>query len=104
MNNTTVGINDFVRRQIKGTGKTYSSLSYGEIAEYAEKELNRENFKEGYRDGVIIVKVEKKLVSKFHCPFTKIVSNTKLKAIVTKRQPIEENYVQIRALNGNLLD
>ena len=29
----TVGVNDFVRRQIKGTGKTYSSLSYQEIAE-----------------------------------------------------------------------
>ena len=36
MDNTTVGINDFVRRQIKGSGKTHSTLSYQEIAEYAE--------------------------------------------------------------------
>ena len=102
--NKTVGVNDFVRRQIKGTGKTYSSLPYKEIAKYAETELNNGNFKQGYRDGVIIVKVKKELVSKFHCPFTKIVSNTKLKATVTKRQPVEENYIQIRALNGNPLD
>ena len=102
--NKTVGVNDFVRRQIKGTGKTYSSLSYKEIAKYAETEFNNGNFKQGYRDGVIIVKVKKELVSKFHCPFTKIVSNTKLKATVTKRQPVEENYIQIRALNGDPLD
>ena len=44
------------------------------------------------------------MVEKFHCPFTKIVSNTKLKATVTKRQPVEENYIQIRALNGEPLD
>ena len=100
----TVGVNDFVRRQYKGTGKTYSDLSYQEIAEYAELELNNNHFKEGYRDGVVIIKVKKDLVSKFHCPFTKIMSNTKLKAVVTKRQPVEENYIQIRALNGDPLD
>ena len=104
MNNITVGVNDFVRRQVKGTGKTYSSMSYQEISEYAENELNGNNFEEGYRDGVVIIKVKKGLVEKFHCPFTKIVSNTKLKAVVTKRQPVEENYIQIRALNGNPLD
>ena len=100
----TVGINDFVRRQVKGTGKTYSSLSYQEIAEYAQAELNNKNFEKGYRDGVIIIKVKFDLIQKFHCPFTKIVSNTKLKAIVTKRQPAEENYIQLRALNGDPLD
>jgi len=104
MERITVGVNDFVRRQVKGTGKTYSSLSYQEIADYAEAQLNNNNFENGYRDGVVVIKVEKKLINKFHCPFTKIVSNTKLKAIVTKRQPVEENYIQIRALNGEPLD
>ena len=103
MNNITVGVNDFVRRQVKGTGKTYSSMSYQEISKYAESELNGNNFEQGYRDGVVIVKVKKELVKKFHCPFTKIVSNTKLKAVVAKRQSIEESYIQIRALNGNPL-
>ena len=74
MKHQTVGINDFVRRQLKGTGKTYSSLSFQEIAEYAENQLNSNHFEEVYRDGVIVVKVDKSLASKFHCPFTKIVS------------------------------
>ena len=100
----TVGINDFVRRQVKGTGKTYSSLSFKEIADYAQEELNNKNFEPGYRDGVVIVKVRPEMVKKFYCPFTKIVSNTKLKAVVTKRQPVEENYIQLRALNGEPLD
>jgi len=104
MNKFTVGVNDFVRRQTKGNGKTYSSMTYQEIAEYAENEFNGNNYEEGYRKGVVVIKVKKELVNKFHCPFTKIVSNTKLKAIVTKRQPIEENYIQIRALNGDPLD
>ena len=104
MEHITVGINDFVRRQVKGTGKTYSSLSYQKITDYAEKQLNNNNFEEGYRDGVIIIKVEDSMVDKFHCPFTKILSNTKLKAVVTKREPIEESYIQLRALNGSPLD
>ena len=37
----TVGINQFVRRQIKGSGKTYSNnLSFEEIADHAEKQLS----------------------------------------------------------------
>ncbi len=34
-----VAVNDFVRRQIKGSGKTYSvDFSFEEIAKYAESE------------------------------------------------------------------
>ena len=62
----TVGINDFVRRQVKGTGKTYSSLSFKEIADYAQEELNNKNFEPGYRDGVILVKVKTEMVKKFY--------------------------------------
>ena len=65
MERITVGVNDFVRRQIKGTGKTYSSLSYQEIADYAEGQLNNNSFENGYRDGVVVIKVEKKLNLKF---------------------------------------
>ena len=69
MKRVTVGVNDFVRRQIKGSGKTYSSLSYQEIAGYAENEINNKNFEKGYRDGVVVIKLKKELVDKFHCPF-----------------------------------
>jgi len=104
MKHVTVGINDFVRRQVKGSGKTYSSLSYQDITKYAEDAINGNNYEKGYRDGVVVIKIDKKKLDKFHCPFTKITSNTKLKAIVTKRQPVEESYVQLRALNGVSLD
>ena len=40
-----VGVNKFVRRQVKGSGKTYSlSLSFEEIAKYAEKQLAKKEF------------------------------------------------------------
>ena len=53
----TVGVSKFVRRQKKGSGKTFSSLSFNKLAEYAEKELNNNNFKQGYRDGATNVKM-----------------------------------------------
>ena len=40
-----VGVNDFVRRQIEGSGKTYSkSLTFEEIAKHAEKQMIRNAF------------------------------------------------------------
>ena len=71
MEHVTVGVNDFVRRQIKGTGKTYSSLTYSDIAKYAEDEMNKNNFKEGYRDGVILIPVDKKYIRNFQNIYSK---------------------------------
>ena len=52
-----VAVNEFVRRQVKGSGKTYSdSLSFEEITEDAERQMDGGNFIEGYRNGVRIVK------------------------------------------------
>lgn len=98
--NYTVGVSDFVTRQVKNTGKTYSSLSFKEIASYAEKKLNEDNFRDGYRDGVVIVNVESHLIDKFICPFIKINDSTKLKAEVSKRRDNEESYIRIKAKNG----
>ena len=40
-----VAVNEFVRRQVKGSGKTYSdSLSFEEITEDAERQMNGGNF------------------------------------------------------------
>ena len=51
-----VAVNDFVRRQIKGSGKTYSPhLSFEEVAEYVAERFKNGHFREGYRDGVVIV-------------------------------------------------
>ena len=100
-----VAVNDFVRRQIKGSGKTYSkSLSFEKIAIDAELQMIKGHFKEGYRDGVRIVIGSETLLNKFVCPFVKIDSSTELKSKVVSRQKGEESYIQIRAKAGIPVD
>ncbi len=99
-----VAVNDFVRRQIKGSGKTYSeSLSFDEIAMDAEHQMAIDEFEEGYRDGVRIVTASKKNIKKFYSPYVKIDSNTQLISQVVKRQDNEESYIQTRAKSGEPL-
>ena len=96
-----VEVNDFVKRQIKGSGKTYSPfLSFDEIAKHAEERMSEGFFQNGYRDGVRIVVADEKMTDLFVCPFVKIDENTQLKAERIFRQAGEEPYIQIRALNG----
>jgi len=99
-----VGVNDFVKRQQKNTGKTYSTLSFEEISSHASQQLKKNNFKNGYRDGVIIVNVDQTLVHKFICPFVKINNKTILQAEIAKRRPDEEHYIRIKAKNGKELE
>ena len=100
----SVSVNDFVYRQTKGSSKTYTEgLTFKDIAEYAKEQLACENFKQGYRDGVVIIQVDQKLTHHFICPFVKITNETKLSAIMVQRRPEETPYIQIRALNGKLL-
>ena len=97
----SVSVNEFVQRQIKGSGKTYAEgLSFEKIAQHAHEQLTTGNYKPGYRDGVVLVHVAKHLISHFTCPFVRITEETKLKATVVKRKPEEETYIQMRALNG----
>ena len=100
----SIGVNSFVKRQTKKSGKTYSkTLSFDEIAEHASDQLKKGYFKKGYRDGVILVKVAKKLLNDFVCPIIKINQKTKLTAEYVKRRENEEPYIRIRALNGKPL-
>ncbi len=100
----SVSVNKFVKRQIKGSGKTYAEgLSFEKIAQHAQEQLTNGNYKPGYREGVILVQVNKNLISDFSCPFVKITEETKLKATVVRRRPQEEPYIQMRALNGTPL-
>ena len=97
----TVSVNNFVRRQKKKSGKTYStSLSFEDIAYHAQKQMLNGKFKEGYREGVRIVRVSKTLANKFICPFVKIDENTGLKASLAKREDGEEPYIKITVTNG----
>ena len=99
-----VAINEFVERQIKGSGKTYADgLTFEEIVSHAQEQLSNGHYTEGYRDGVILVQIDKKIIHHFICPLVKITEETKLKATVVKRRPKEEPYIQMRALNGSPL-
>ena len=99
-----VSVNDFVRRQIKESGKTYATgLTFEEISSHAEEQLIKGHYNEGYRNGVILVQASPELSHHFICPFTKITEKTILKAKMVRRRPEEEPYIQMRALNGTPL-
>ena len=99
-----VAVNDFVLRQKKGSGKTYfDELSFDDIAKDAQKQMQLGYFKEGYRDGVIIVEGSNSLIRNFICPFVKIDKNTTFISRMVQRQPEEDYYIQTRAANGTPL-
>ena len=99
-----VGVNNFVKRQIKGSGKTYAyNLTFEEIALDAQNQMSKGEFKEGYREGVRIVKANRSNIKSFYCPFVKIDENTQLKSKVVSRQSGEQPYIQTRAISGTPL-
>ena len=84
-NKETVSVNDFVLRQCKDSGKSYViDLSFEEIAQHAKCQLESEIFKKGYRDGVVIVQIDQKLIHHFICPFVKITNEIKLNATLVR--------------------
>ena len=99
-----VAVNEFVRRQTAGSGKTYSPhLTFEQIAAHASEQLDKGYFSQGYRDGVIIVNADPDYAQQFKCPFVKINKDTNLKAELVRRRENEEPYIQVRALNGDPL-
>lgn len=99
----SVGVSDFVKRQQPNSGKTYSLLSFEKIAKYAELQLNNNQYKPGYRDGVILIDMDKDETDKFICPYVRINKDTALSAEVSKRRPDENHYIRIKASNGKNL-
>ena len=100
-----VAVNTFVKRQKKGSGKTYSNiLTFSEVALDAQAQMAKKCFEDGYRDGVRIVQASKKNLKHFHCPFVKINNNTQLISKVVRRQDNEESYIQTRATTGKQLE
>lgn len=99
-----VAVNDFVRRQVAGSGKTYAiGLSFEEVAQHAEKQLLNDQFRVGYRDGVVLVNVARELVPRFISPWVRIDESTELNAQVVVRRDGEEPYIRIRARSGQAL-
>ena len=99
----SVGVSEFVKRQQPNSGKTYALLSFNEIAKYAELKLKKNQYRHGYRDGVILIDVDSDKVNQFICPYVKIDKDTVLNAEVTKRRPNEKHYIRIKAKNGENL-
>ena len=102
--NCNVTVNEFALRQTKDSGKTYSDLSFNHIAQYAESQLIKGLYSQGYRKGVLLVHVENDMKQHFFCPFVKIDSETKLNASSVKRRDDERPYIQIRAQSGTLCE
>ena len=104
MMNERVAVNEFVRRQTKESGKSFSSqLSFEDIALHAEVQMSAGHFKEGYREGVRIVAAAADITKQFTCPFVKIDAATELSAKYVQRRPDEIFYIQVRAKTGTLL-
>jgi len=99
-----VAVNDFVHRQVQGSGKTYSkTLSFDFIASHAETQMKKGCFTEGYRDGVRIVHAHQSIVNEFICPFVKVDKHTRLISRLVNRRPEEKPYIQTRAITGTPL-
>jgi hypothetical protein len=104
MDNQTVAVNEFVRRQIKGSGKSYSvKYSFEDIAEHALEQLNAGRYTDGYRDGVVIVQADPNFARHFVCPLVRISENIDLSAKYIARREGEEPVIQIRAAEGDPL-
>jgi len=99
-----VAINEFVRRQVPGSGKSYApSLSFEEIARHAQEQMDKGRYKTGPREGIRIVEGTPAFARHFIAPFVKITQKTMLKAEWVRRRESEEPYIRIRALNGTPL-
>ena len=97
----SVSVNEFVKRQVKGSGKTYAEdLTFEGITSHAQEQLTKGCYTAGYRDGVLLVNVDNDLIHHFICPFVKIAEKTNLKAKLVRRRPEEQPYIQLRALDG----
>ena len=97
-----VAVNDFVRRQVKNSGKTYAkTLSFDQIANHASTQMQNKMYKDGYRDGVRIVFADDSIKNDFICPFVKLNNNIKLTSNLVCRRDGEESYIQVRAINGS---
>ena len=100
----SVAVNDFVRRQTKDSGKTYTiGLAHKEIANYAQDQLTNGNYKAGYRDGVILVQVAEELIYHFICPFVRVTEKIKLKTEKNTAPRIGLNQCWLAGIFGYLL-
>ena len=96
-----IAVNEFVHRQVEGSGKSYAvDWTFKEIAQHAEEQYEYRNYRPGYRDGVLLVAVADEYIHKFKCPYVKLKESTALSARLVRRRADEEPHIQVRALDG----
>jgi hypothetical protein len=96
-----VGVNEFVRRQVKGSGKTYSKTkSFEAIAEHAQTQMESGHYSKGYRDGIRIVHCDISFIGEFYCPIIKLDENSELVSKLVRRRPEEDLHIQTRVVKG----
>lgn len=99
-----VAVNKFVKRQKRGSGRTFSdNISFEEVAAYARKTMNNGHYKNAYRKGVRIVKCDKVFSKNFNCPIVKLTTATEIIVKRIRRKYNEEPYLSVFALNGKPL-
>mgnify|MGYP001249053429 CR=1 FL=1 len=54
MSNKLVSINEFIKRQTKNSGKTYTTLSFKDLAEYAEKLSMEDQVVRACRENLVV--------------------------------------------------
>ena len=98
-----VAVNEFVKRQVEGSGKTYArSMSFDYIAKHSGEQMLNKCFSEGYRDGVRIVHADRSVINDFVCPYVELDENTQLVSKLVRRSVREDFYIQTRAVNGKV--
>ena len=107
MMNERVAVNEFVRRQTKESGKSFSNqLSFEDIALHAEVQMSAGHFKEGYREGVRIVAAAadnspvplSKLMQQQNCP-QNMSSADLMKNFISKCGQKRAHYFLLEKLN-----
>ena len=102
--NMKVAVNEFARRQVEGSGKTYSNtISFEKIAEHAQIQMEDGHYSKGYRDGVRIVHCDTSIIGEFFCPLIKLDENSELVSKLVRRRPEEDLYIQTRVNKGTPL-
>lgn len=94
---------DLVKRQVKGSSFSYSSVfSFEEIEQLTEICIsNPKNITSGYRDGVILVRLPHHQHG-FVSGIVPLKTTTKIKTRVAARQVGEEEYLQVCAKGPRL--
>lgn len=90
-----IGVSDFVKRQTKESRFSYFNGSWEELIWLVFN--NKDNMKEGYRDGVILVSVPPE---RFYTSMCKIDENSEFEYIYESRREGEESFARRRLKNG----